>query len=444
MYDGNFEGTSAKAVSKDLKECEKKIKNLLHETAIIYAPLPWILRLKIAFDIAQGIHYLHSQNPPIIHRDLKSLNVILSHSLTLFPTHDKVIKDILKEPLAKVVDFGCSVKLLGASSLIRGKNSKIEHITPLWVAPEVLSGQEYSEKADIYAIGIILWELLVRRIPFSLDVKPPLNLFVSGYVCKEGRPSIPPSILQHENENNPEIIKKYLALMNQCWDHQPFSRPSTLQICKSLYEMIQNDHDEDSSLLLLKKIIDKTTTTENLGQLQKRKEGLLYSDDEDVIEKRKSSTPPNHHQQQFLSLDSLTKMVVSDMIPPPPPLLPPSLLSKMGMKGNQWAVKRVIFAGSADWVWIGFWNGYVGAIEVKKVKEGTPKVVLCNEIDKHKKEVRAMVYQSVGGGHVWTSSMCGTLQVWKDTPLTHDNTIEHFNMKGWLKKVSKLWGGEDV
>ena len=437
MYDGNFEGTSAKAVSKDLKVCGKKIMNLLHETATIYAPLPWILRLKIAFDIAQGIHYLHSShNPPIIHRDLKSLNVILSHSLTLFPINKKdILEEILKEPLAKVVDFGFSVKLLGASSLIGGKNSKIEHITPLWVSPEVLSGQEYTEKADIYAIGIILWELLVRRIPFSLDVKTPLNLFVTGYVCKEGRPSIPPLILQHENENNPEIMKKYLALMNQCWNHQPFSRPSALQICESLYEMMQDD--ATSSSLLLKKIIDENG---NLSQLQKRKE---YGGDAE--KKREESSAPlgQHHHQSLSSLDSLTKMVVSDMIPPPPPSLPPSLLLKLGEKGKKWAVKRLIFAGT-DWVWIGFWNGYIGAIEVKKVMEGTPKVVLCNEINKHKEEVRAMVYQSVGGGYVWTSSMCGTLQVWKDTPLTHDNTIEHFNMRGWLKKVGKYLWSEDV
>eukprot|EP01025_Chloroclados_australasicus_P028487 TRINITY_DN2821_c1_g1_i7.p1 TRINITY_DN2821_c1_g1~~TRINITY_DN2821_c1_g1_i7.p1 ORF type:complete len:1255 (+),score=138.74 TRINITY_DN2821_c1_g1_i7:174-3938(+) len=92
---------------------------------------------KVALDIALGINYLHTRKPPMIHRDLKSPNVLLS-----------------EEGVAKVADVGMvrsQVKELVTAQPI---------MTPLWAAPEVVRHERASLKADIWSYGILIWELI--------------------------------------------------------------------------------------------------------------------------------------------------------------------------------------------------------------------------------------------------------------------------------------------
>ena len=92
-----------------------------------------IERLNLALEIAQGINYLHSFNPPILHRDLKSLNILLD-----------------KNYVAKIADFG--------SAKLRDEHMTKQRGTFQWMAPEVITNEHYTEKADVYSFGIILWE----------------------------------------------------------------------------------------------------------------------------------------------------------------------------------------------------------------------------------------------------------------------------------------------
>eukprot|EP01094_Clydonella_sp_ATCC50884_P018705 TRINITY_DN3506_c0_g1_i3.p1 TRINITY_DN3506_c0_g1~~TRINITY_DN3506_c0_g1_i3.p1 ORF type:complete len:405 (+),score=58.43 TRINITY_DN3506_c0_g1_i3:460-1674(+) len=98
--------------------------------------LPYDRRLRMALDTAKGMHYLHSLDPKVIHRDLKSPNLL-----------------VMKDYRVKVTDFGTS-KLLDNMTMTNNVGS------PLWSAPEVLRFSSYSEKADIYSFGIVLWELI--------------------------------------------------------------------------------------------------------------------------------------------------------------------------------------------------------------------------------------------------------------------------------------------
>eukprot|EP01017_Pseudomicrothorax_dubius_P033692 TRINITY_DN4534_c0_g1_i1.p1 TRINITY_DN4534_c0_g1~~TRINITY_DN4534_c0_g1_i1.p1 ORF type:complete len:233 (-),score=8.69 TRINITY_DN4534_c0_g1_i1:85-783(-) len=124
--------------------------DLLHERKDI--PLSWSTRCTFALDIAQGMFYLHSLSPPVLHRDLKSPNVLIQEEL----------KSDTRLHL-KISDFGlsCLLSPRNANDLLQGVG------TCHWMAPELLSGLPYSKKADVYSFGIILWEIMKRELPYQ-------------------------------------------------------------------------------------------------------------------------------------------------------------------------------------------------------------------------------------------------------------------------------------
>jgi serine/threonine protein kinase len=114
-------------------------------------------KLKFALQIALGMNDLHLHNPPIVHRDLKSLNILVDESFKL-----------------KIADFGMTpicthschanqpLKHICASGLSRAIDSKMTNFagTFHWMAPEVMSGLPYTTKADVFSYGIVLWEIM--------------------------------------------------------------------------------------------------------------------------------------------------------------------------------------------------------------------------------------------------------------------------------------------
>eukprot|EP01018_Ginkgo_biloba_P013382 Gb_10076 [translate_table: standard] len=107
--------------------------------------MDWRRRARMALDIARGINYLHHCHPPIVHRDLKSSNLLVDKNWTV-----------------KVGDFGLS--RLRHATFLTAKSGKG---TPQWMAPEVLRNEPSNEKSDIYSFGVILWELATEKVPWS-------------------------------------------------------------------------------------------------------------------------------------------------------------------------------------------------------------------------------------------------------------------------------------
>eukprot|EP00005_Dracoamoeba_jomungandri_P014137 CAMPEP_0174277974 /NCGR_PEP_ID=MMETSP0439-20130205/61221_1 /TAXON_ID=0 /ORGANISM="Stereomyxa ramosa, Strain Chinc5" /LENGTH=1598 /DNA_ID=CAMNT_0015370339 /DNA_START=1040 /DNA_END=5837 /DNA_ORIENTATION=- len=166
----------------------------------------WKLRMKVIVDIAKGVEFMHSLSPQIIHRDLKTLNVLMT---SLDPS---------KRIVAKVADFGTCV----ASTSFIGRVVD----NPLWLAPEIMQGFEYSEKADIYSFAMIMYEILTRKLPFDeYDYR-----FVSKLEkqIEQGlRPTIPPETTPFE----------YADLMRESWQGDPAARPEAQQLRKRLQAM---------------------------------------------------------------------------------------------------------------------------------------------------------------------------------------------------------------
>ncbi|XP_059830183.1 dual specificity testis-specific protein kinase 2-like [Hypanus sabinus] len=116
--------------------------------------LPWLVRIRLALDIAKGLCYLHSKG--IFHRDLTSKNCL--------------VKCEEKSYTAVVGDFGLSEKIPNYSG--DGEKVPLGVVgSPYWMAPEVLRGELYDEKTDVFAYGIILCEI-IARIPADPDYMP--------------------------------------------------------------------------------------------------------------------------------------------------------------------------------------------------------------------------------------------------------------------------------
>ncbi|KAF5747830.1 serine/threonine-protein kinase CTR1 [Tripterygium wilfordii] len=160
-------------------------------------------RLSMAYDVAKGLNYLHRRNPPIVHRDLKSPNLLVDKKYTV-----------------KVCDFGLS--RFKANTFLSSKSAAG---TPEWMAPEVLRDEPSNEKSDVYSFGVILWELATLQQPWG-NLNPAQVVAAVGFKGK--RPEIPRNL-------NPQVS----AIIETCWANEPWKRPSFASIMESLRPLIK-------------------------------------------------------------------------------------------------------------------------------------------------------------------------------------------------------------
>ena len=133
--------------------------------------IPFSETVSIMLDVAEGLAYLHQQNPPIVHRDLASKNILLT-----------------KEKQAKIADVGL------AKVLLKGEQNYCSPVpgTPVYAAPETFhpdydprffmsrkgrSPVEYDTKIDIFSLGITLMEVITGKLP---NPQPGASPFTSG------------------------------------------------------------------------------------------------------------------------------------------------------------------------------------------------------------------------------------------------------------------------
>jgi len=163
--------------------------------------LTWKQQHKMCLDVALAMEYLHKFDPPIIHRDLKSLNLLLLHQVTS-PEF---------EPIVKVSDFGLS-RMKDTTADSWGKMT-VQAGTCHWMAPEVWHGTDYDEKVDVYSYSMILFEVICREVPFEDEE----GARVGRLIMEGTRPdleAVPPDC--------PPVLAK---IMIDCWHAQPATRP---------------------------------------------------------------------------------------------------------------------------------------------------------------------------------------------------------------------------
>ncbi|KAG2527851.1 hypothetical protein JM16_002992 [Phytophthora kernoviae] len=176
---------------------------------LIYPQTPrtWTARkLHIAKDVIEALVYVHSFAPPVVHRDLKSRNVLLS-----------------KEMQAKLTDFGVSRIMSEDNTMTQGVG------TGRWEAPEVLAGKDdYNQAADIFSFGVVLSELDMHTIPYD-DAQGPRNNPLANVAILQmiSMGDIRPSFSIH----CPPDIR---ALADRCLVYNPDDRPSAPEVAYAL------------------------------------------------------------------------------------------------------------------------------------------------------------------------------------------------------------------
>eukprot|EP01095_Lingulamoeba_sp_RSL-Kostka_P011297 TRINITY_DN4261_c0_g1_i1.p1 TRINITY_DN4261_c0_g1~~TRINITY_DN4261_c0_g1_i1.p1 ORF type:complete len:610 (+),score=197.94 TRINITY_DN4261_c0_g1_i1:239-2068(+) len=173
-----------------------------------------VVRLTMALGIAKGMAWIH---PQVVHRDLKLGNILLG-----------------KGNIVKICDFGLSeIKpdlWLQDTSYAKG--------SPLYMSPEVLTGQPFDEKADVYSYGIMLWEFLTQEEAYGGEYDHLTVLeFRDEVVHNEARPKI--------SSNFQKRYGDFIDLMKQCWATDPNERPSFQEIVVRLQDIIIDIAIED-------------------------------------------------------------------------------------------------------------------------------------------------------------------------------------------------------
>ncbi|XP_028606084.2 TGF-beta receptor type-2 [Podarcis muralis] len=187
--------------------------------------ISWEDLWKLGGSLARGIAHLHSDHTPcgrpktpIVHRDLKSSNILVKNDLTCC-----------------LCDFGLSLRLDPTLSVDDLANSG-QVGTARYMAPEVLESRmnldnvESFKQTDVYSMALVLWEMTSRcnSVGEVKDYEPPFGSKVREHPCVEsmkdnvlrdrGRPEIPNSWLNHQG------IQKVCETLVECWDHDPEAR----------------------------------------------------------------------------------------------------------------------------------------------------------------------------------------------------------------------------
>ena len=170
-------------------------------------------RLEICQQLLIGLNWLHSQKPPILHLDLKMENVL----------HDG-------QGSFKLTDFGLSAILADDVGYVESRLKTPGNVGHM--APEVIQRRKFNEKADVYSMGVLMWEIL-KGCEWESEVTQQLReMRISGNgglrevvkraVCTRGlRPSL---------EKLPDWPKRLKELLIKMWHLDPLSRPTLSEV----------------------------------------------------------------------------------------------------------------------------------------------------------------------------------------------------------------------
>ncbi|KAI0565916.1 Serine/threonine protein kinase [Gracilaria domingensis] len=203
--------------------------------------LPVTSFVRIAMHIARGILYLHDEG--LAHRDIKSANILLTEQIS------QQTRAFSPSVCAKIADFGLSKyidKATGGGTVMQSimEPGRLE-ATYSYLAPEAFGGDksnvmrrgddedadeprydEMAKKRDIYALGVLFWEMLTGNIPWAGVSLPDVYVRVCVRSDRPG-PALDETV----------VSKTVRRLVERCWSQNPHKRPSAKSIVAKLEKL---------------------------------------------------------------------------------------------------------------------------------------------------------------------------------------------------------------
>ncbi|KAF9296928.1 hypothetical protein BGZ74_010094 [Mortierella antarctica] len=168
--------------------------------------LDWPTKKRLAHEMARGLEYIHHEG--VLHRDLKSANVLLTRHMEV-----------------KLADFGLAqVRQSMSTGASMSNSSAGVKGTLRWMAPELfLDKPKYSTKSDMYALGMVMWEMAANcTMPFR---DQPHEHVVLTFV-KDGRREVLPD----------DTPAPYRKLVERCWHQDPAHRPDASKVALLVHD----------------------------------------------------------------------------------------------------------------------------------------------------------------------------------------------------------------
>ncbi len=178
--------------------CGGDLHTYIHSEEGVKVPLSKLLALMV--QVAEGITYIHSKD--YIHRDIKPPNLLID----------------TKRWICKIADLGVCCRV--------GDDVVGETGTYRYMAPEVIRHEKYGKLVDVYSFGILLLEIVSKKIPFE-GVNPMQVAYAVAYFGL--RPELP--------QGTPQDL---CQLVKECWRDFPESRPTFAELCHSLRTVMEN------------------------------------------------------------------------------------------------------------------------------------------------------------------------------------------------------------
>ncbi|KAL2523012.1 Receptor-like protein kinase FERONIA [Forsythia ovata] len=216
-------------------------------------PLSWELRLKISIGAARGLYYLHSRHR-VIHRDVKSSNILLDENW-----------------IAKISDFGLS-KMGPANDSFSHISTNVKG-TFGYLDPEYFLTRKLTRKSDVYAFGVVLFEILSGRPAIDIRLEEEQHSLAgwARHCVREGKVD---RLIDHSlmGQISPACLKVFVGIAGRCLHTQPHGRPAMADVVMSLELALVLQQNKDS--------IEQVEEDENVGRTYSdQSDGVISMDD---------------------------------------------------------------------------------------------------------------------------------------------------------------------
>ncbi|EFC48302.1 predicted protein [Naegleria gruberi] len=244
------------------------------------------LKIQIIYNVSQGLEHCHTRSPPVIHRDIKSANILLD----VKSEEENIISEVTE---VKICDFGLSTKADRAETKVIG--------TPHYMAPELFTlrnmytdlfvnddededeitdgsfddSVDYDTSSDVYSLAIVMWELFFELPPYDMSVYDQCHPSLFRKIAKHRKMSAQASkdllsrgillskanfrpFIPFDDSNTQDwllnyrtfdvklfgidqletLTKQFINLMKECWKTDPYQRPQSSKLKEQLQKML--------------------------------------------------------------------------------------------------------------------------------------------------------------------------------------------------------------